>query len=261
MSPYLRCFAYPFTKANLPVMLIGIAVFVGIPLVLSRVPFSGVLVVIVQLFLVAYYAVFLQSILGASMMGREEFPAWPEHSDPQDLMADILSLAGPYVVSFLPLLVLRCCYANFGAFGERAWGYLTFFLSGPTPYSLPDVPSWFGPVSWALAGLGLLYLPMALLVWSFYGGRSILNPFAVVRSACRTGPSYLLLVGLIAGLCAAGWGIGAVTARFRTDFLESLASALILFYALAVALRLVGVHYHVNRGKLDWERVEPEPVG
>src|SRR5881394_2100735 len=187
VTSYLRAFAYPFRKANLGVVLLGAAVFAGVPLAISLIPRGAVLALIVQLFLVAYYAVFLQSILRSAMAGRDEFPAWPDQIHGVDLAEDVFALAGPYVVSFLPLIVLRCCYAHFGALGQEMWGYLGLFLSGPTSYSLSDVPPWLGPVSWALAGLGLLYLPMALLVWSFYGGSSILNPIAIFRSAGRTG--------------------------------------------------------------------------
>jgi len=179
MTAYLRCFGYPFRKDNLPLMALGAVVFVGVPAIWSLIPLAGVLVLLIQVFLVAYYAVFLHSILGASMGGRDEFPAWPEQAGVQDLAEEIFALAGPYVVSFLPLIALRCAYVNFGTVGERAWGYAGLILSGPLPYQLPEVPPWFEPLSWALAVLGLLYLPMALLVWSFYGGSAILKPLAV----------------------------------------------------------------------------------
>ena len=68
MAPYLRCFGYPFRKSNLPLMVLGCVVFVGIPTFISLIPFAGVLALIVQVFLVAYYAVFLHSMLGASMV-------------------------------------------------------------------------------------------------------------------------------------------------------------------------------------------------
>lgn len=254
MVPYLRCFGYPFSKANLPLMVVGCAFFVGIPTVVSLVPMSVVLVLIVQLFLVAYYAVFLHSILGASMAGRAEFPAWPEEASLQELGEEIFALAGPYVVSFLPLIALRCAYANLGDLGARAWGITSLILSGPLGYTLPQVPVWFEPLSWALSGLGLLYLPMALLVWSFYGGSSILNPVAVARSARRTGASYLAVVAGIAATFFGLWGFGRLTSRLPYGWLQSLADALALFYALAVMMRLVGTHYFLNREKLDWER-------
>src|SRR4029079_12725 len=121
---------------------------------------------------------------------------------------EIFALAGPYVISFLPLIALRCAYANFGALGERAWGYAGFILSGPLPYDLPEAPPWFAPLSWALAVLGLLYLPMALLVWSFYGGSAILKPFAVLRSIRQTGATYLFVVAGIAATLFGVWGFG-----------------------------------------------------
>src|SRR5207245_345997 len=135
---------------------LGCVVFVGIPTFISLIPFAGLLALIVQVFLVAYYAVFLHSMLRASMAGRDDFPGWPEHAGVQDLGGEIFALAGPYVISFLPLIALRCAYADFGALGARAWGTAGFFLSGPLPYSLPQTPPWFVPLSWMLAGLGIL---------------------------------------------------------------------------------------------------------
>ena len=254
MAATFRCFGYPFRKSNLALMALGAVVFVVVPTVFSLIPIAGVLVLIVQLFLVAYYAVFLHSILGASMAGRDEFPAWPEQAGVQDLAEEIFALAGPYVVSFLPLIALRCAYANFGAVGERVWGAAGLILSGPLPYDLPEVPPWFEPLSWALAVLGLLYLPMALLVWSFYGGSAILNPFAVVRSIRQTGRSYMVMVAAVAATLSALWGFGRITARLPYGAIRSLADALVLFYALAVMMRLIGTHYFLNRDKLEWEK-------
>src|SRR5262245_5853025 len=115
MVPYLRCFSYPFRRSNLGLMVLGGVVFVVVPTVFALVPYAGVLMLLVQLFLVAYDAVFLHSILGASMAGRDEFPAWPDQAGVQDLAEEIFVMAGPYVISFLPLIALRCAYANFGA--------------------------------------------------------------------------------------------------------------------------------------------------
>src|SRR6185503_5769697 len=94
-------------------------------------------------------------------------------------------------------------------------------------------------VSTALLIGGWLYLPMAILVWTYYGGTSILNPIAVVRTAWRTGAAYLLVVILFAAMVIAAWGVSLIPGRFITGF----GAALLVFYALVVAMRLLGTHY------------------
>ena len=258
MASPLRALGYPFSKANRGVTLLGAAAFVLVPAVLSLLPFSLPLVLAVQLFLLAYYAVFLHSILDAARAGRDEFPAWPDSLHGIDLAEDVFAMAGPYVISFLPLIILRCLYTHFGALAKEAWGYATLILSGPMSYELPDVPAWFQPVSWGLAALGLFYLPMAILVWSFYGGTSILNPVAVIRSAARTGPGYLLLVALLAALLFGLWGTERALAHLPLEGPRSLLTALARFYVLIVGMRLIGSHYFVNRDRLGWERTDDQ---
>ena len=56
------------------------------------------------------------------------------------------------------------------------------------------------------------------------------------------------------------WGLGRLTARLPYGWLQSLADALALFYALAVMMRLVGTHYFLKREALDWEGAGKDSV-
>src|SRR5205809_2463432 len=140
----------------------------------------------IDFLILAYYAVFLRSILHASMEGREELPLWPEMSHPTDLAEEVFSIVAPFIVSFFPLIILRASIAGIGALQS-----LGFIVQSALPVPLLESSPWVGVLSTLLLIGGWLYLPMAILVWVFFGGSSILNPIAVARSAWRTGPSYL----------------------------------------------------------------------
>lgn len=252
---YLEAFAYPFRRGNAGVMILGAVVFTFPLLLLAAVPLAGYLALALIVFLVLYYSLFLQGILESSSLGKDSFPAWPDDIAGWSLLEKTFTILAPYVVSFAPLIALRCLFADFDELGREMTGILTMFLSGPLPYAPARVPPWFEPVSWGQAVLGMLYLPMAILVWSFFGGNSILNPVAVVRSAVRTGSAYLLLVVLLAALLFAWWAIGGLLTALPAA-LRVVTSTLALFYVLCVSMRLIGRHYFLHRAKLGWEREE-----
>lgn len=249
-----RGLAYPLQKSNLWILIAGVAAYF-IPQLLARAfPVSGWVAAVVQAALVLYFALFLQAILESSMAGKESFPGWPEASSALAYLEAILGILGPYVVSFLPLIALRCVYADFGNLGRQGFGVIGIFLSGPIPYHAPQSPAWFEAASWCLAAAGLAYLPMALLVWSFFGGNAVLNPLIVIRNAMRAAGSYALTVVLVAALLVGWWAATGLFAQLAIGWLHSLAGGFTLVYVLCVAMRLIGLHYFLNREQLQWER-------
>jgi hypothetical protein len=250
---YFEAFAYPFRRENLGVLGLGIFVLAIIPAILSFVPIAGgALGLCIDLGIVGYYALFLQSILHASMEGRPELPAWPEMQHPTDLLEDFFSIIAPFMVSFLPLIVLRASIAGLSALQSMG-----FILRSAVPAALAGSSPGMMLLSGILLAGGWLYLPMAILVWTYYGGSSILNPVAVLRTAWRTGPSYLLLVFLVASLVMAAASVSLIPGKFITMF----GSSLLVLYALIVAMRMLGTHYRIHRERLGWEgRQAPEPV-
>jgi hypothetical protein len=136
----------------------------------SLVPIGGALLSgLISLFLLGYDALFLQSILHASMQGEDRIPAWPEIGGLADLFEDLLSIVAPF-----PGFILE---SSMPAFSETS------------------------PLMVALSLLflvaGWLYVPLAILVWTIYGGWSIFNPVAVAKAAWQTGPSYLGLAATV----------------------------------------------------------------
>jgi len=249
---YLRGFAYPLQKNNPSVLIAGVAAFF-LPQVLAwAFPISGWVAAVVQAAL--YFALFLQSILESSMAGKDSFPGWPEHSSALAYLESVFGILGPYVVSFLPLIVLRCAYADFGNLGRQGFGVVSVFLSGPIPYAVPQSPAWFEPVSWILAAAGMMYLPMGLLIWSFFAGNAVLNPVVVIQNALRAGGSYAVTVGLVSGLLVAWWGALSLLSQFPLAWARPLMGAITLVYVLCVAMRLIGLHYFLNHHLLRWER-------
>jgi hypothetical protein len=238
-------------------MLAGVAVLALGPallkLLIPRNQMAGAALCLgIDFLVLAYYAVFLRSILHASMDGREELPLWPEMSHPTDLAEEFFSIVAPFIVSFFPLILLRASIVGIGALQS-----LGFIVQSALPVPLSEASPWTGALSALLLIGGWLYLPMAILVWVFYGGSSILNPIAVARSAWRTGPSYLLLVLLVAAMVMAAWGVSVIPGNFIT----TLGTWLLTFYALVVAMRLLGTHYLIHREDLGWEAPRaPEPL-
>ncbi len=251
---FLRAFAYPLSKNNLWVMAVGVTAFCLPQVVAWVLPATGMLVWVIQFLLVLYFALFFQGILETSMAGKSDFPAWPEQPNLLAYAESIFGILGPYVVSFLPLIVLRCAYADFGELGRKGFGLILIFLSGPIPQVVPKAPAWFEPVSWALAAAGLAYLPMALLIWSFFGGNAVLNPVMVIRNCLRAAGSYALLIGLVAALLL-GWMLAVrMLVELPFEWARSLLTLFSLFYVACVIMRMIGLHYFANRERLQWER-------
>jgi len=251
VNRYAEAFTFPLRKQNLGILVLGLFVLSFLPTLFSLVPIGGAAISgVITLFLVGYYALFLQSILHASMQGEDRIPPWPDISHPGDLLEDVLSIVAPFLVSFLPLLLLRCSIA--GVSELRSAG---FILQSSMP-----VFSESSPLMMALSLLfivaGWLYFPMAILVWTFYGGWSILNPVAVAKAAWQTGPSYLALAATVWGMVTAAWSVSLIPGMVITAF----GSSLLVFYALVVAARLLGMHYRRHRAALGWERETPEPA-
>jgi hypothetical protein len=253
VKPYWDAFAFPFRREHLGVLVFGLFVLTFIPAGLSLIPIGGSAIGnVLDLLLLGYYAVFLQSILSATMEGSDRIPAWPELESPMELANEFFTIVAPFLISFLPLILLRVSAAGWGALQSSG-----FVLRTSMPASLAEgAPSRIA-IELVLLALGWLYLPMATLAWTFYGGSSILNPAAIAKAAWNTGPRYLLVAGLVWMMVTAAWAVSLIPGEFLTSF----GSSLLVFYALIVAIRLVGTHYRLHREQLGWERMGQQRAG
>lgn len=226
MKRLFEAFAYPFAYGNAFILILGVAVMS----VLSWLT-AGYLL---QIAFLGYYALYLREILSASMEGKKELPYWPDWSDYQDFIQDLLSIVVPFAVSFGPLLLFRWLYEGADSTGPGA-----------------------AVLSILLFLLGWLYLPMAILVWTFHGAWNVLNPVAVAISAWRTGPTYLGMSALMAVLVSAGGAVRLIPAGMLTTF----GASMLTFTALVISMRMLGTFYRMNREILGWDRsARPEPV-
>jgi hypothetical protein len=248
-----EAFRYPFARGNAFILILGVAVLSILTAVFSFIPIAGGIVgFILQNVFAGYYALYLREILQVSMEGRESLPAWPDWHHPDEFFDELLSVLAPFFVSFLPLLILRIVHDGLDVLGSPS-----FFFQSALPSGLVIGAGAYTVVSVVLFALGWLYLPMAILVWTYYGGWSIWNPVAVARTAWKVGPSYLGLTALTALLLTAAWSVTLIPAGMLTTFGQSI----LVFYALVVSMRLLGTFYLAHRERLGWEtRERPEPV-
>jgi hypothetical protein len=116
VNPYWAAFAFPFKRENAGPLVFGLFFLTLLPTALGAVPIGGAgLALVVDLLLTGYYVVFLHSILKTTMVGDDRMPSWPEFSSPWELFEDSLAIAAPFVVSFLPLILLRVSAVGMGA--------------------------------------------------------------------------------------------------------------------------------------------------
>jgi hypothetical protein len=252
VNPYWAAFAFPFKRENRGILVFGLFVLSVGPWILGLIPLGGSMVLfVVDLALLGYYAVFLRAILQTTMEGGDHIPPWPDMDSPFGLVEDFLSLLSPFLVSFLPLILFRASLAGFDALIDSG-----FVLRSSMPAPLTDGCLWRLSLEIPLLVLGWLYLPMATLAWTFYGGWSILNPVAVAKAAWSTGASYLGVVGLTWAMVTAAWTVRLIPGEYLTSF----GSTLLVFYALIVAIRILGIHYRLHREQLGWERLRSDAV-
>lgn len=244
MKRLFEAFAYPFAYGNAFILILG----VGVMSVLSWFTAGHFL----QLVFFGYYALYLQAILSTSMEGENRLPFWPDWSHYDDFLQDMLSMLAPFGVSFLPLLVFRALHEGAGNLASPA-----FVLSTALPSGLLLSSPATAILSTLLFAWGWLYLPMAMLVWTFYGSASMFNPVAVARAAWATGPTYLLMCVLVAALVSAAWCVTLAPSPMLTTF----GASMLIFTALVIAVRMLGTFYRMNRETLGWDRsVRPEPA-
>jgi hypothetical protein len=251
MKLYRDAFAFPFKRENAGPLVFGLFFLTLLPTALGIVPVGGAaLALVVDLLLTGYYAVFLQSILKTTMVGDDRMPSWPEFSSSWELFEDFLAIVAPFVVSFLPLILLRVSSVGMDALQSAG-----FLVRSAVPGALSEGSLWRAGVELLLLIVGWLYLPMATIAAAVHGNSSILNPVAVARAAWSIGPSYLGVAATIWAMLTAAWSVSLIPGGTLTTF----GSTLLVFYCLVVASRLLGGHYRLNRERLGWERTAPEP--
>jgi hypothetical protein len=154
-------------------------------------------------------------------------------TDAQSLAGEVFRILIPVVVSFLPLIGM--------------WIYWTMSDATRGDIRPPHVA-----IVAATALLGLCYLPMALLVYSFYGQIAVVKFWAIGAAIVRIPGDYFKAVALLAGLFALHAAAGALALRWPLWISVPLLSA-VLYFTMVAAMRATGMVYHRNRIRLGWE--------
>ena len=184
---------------------------------------------VLGVFSCGYLFAYMQRIMMASAHDEPRLPGWPDFTD---WSSDIIR---------------PCCLLLFTALVCLAPG-LTYLIGSKVNGAATD-----SNLLYLLAGLGLLYFPMALLAVSLSDSFSALSPWVVVPSIGRVPGQYLVCTLVVFGLVA----IGQVSQQFLPELIPiplvpSLVGSFIAFYALAVEMRILGLLYYTNRERFGW---------
>jgi hypothetical protein len=234
----LDALIYPLRPAHAARLAIG-AGFACVPVlvaaVLPELPYVGVVALLISGVVFGTILVFLHSIMESSTRGEAAMPGWPEATSAGELVSGALHVLFPLAVSFLPMI-----------------GYWAYVVISVEWEGVRTITTERLAVTAALAAAGLVYLPIATLIFSFWGEWALFNVVGTIRSVARMPGDYfrvvLLLIGLLMLNSVAGW-IAA-----RLPWIVSLVfGAFAGLYLLAVAMRAIGLLYHRNRARLGWE--------
>jgi len=229
---------YPFRGQNLGLMGVG-AGFACVPplvwAVLPQLPYVGLIGLAIESLVLGYIMLFFYAVMESGTRGEPVLPGWPQMDDTREMMNRVLHMLAPLIFSFLPMIAF--------------WLYLG--ISG----ALQGVSMITPARLWITVGLGfggLCYLPIALLIFHFYGEIQILNVIAAGRSIFRMPGDYAAVVVLLLVLFGLHGVVSWLTAGLPA-FLSVPLAALGGFYIFTVAMRAIGLMYHRNRERLQWD--------
>jgi|ERR1043166_5575738 hypothetical protein len=227
--------AFPFRRDNAAFVALGTALCSLPPLVawiLPALPYVGLIAWIVEGFVLCYTLIYFQSVLESSTRGDERLPMWPDQVDFQSLAADAFRVLLPLMISFLPLIVFTVAWV----FAHGTW----------------EMAAWARWTSIGMFAACFLYLPIALLIYSFYGEWAVLNVVAAARSIARIGRPYFAVAALLLVLLGAHAFISSRLLLLPGVLAVPIASFL-FFYVMIASMRAVGRLYANHRERLGWE--------
>lgn len=230
----LEALAFPLRRDNAIFLAFGTGLCSVPPVIaylLPALPYVGIIALIVEAVVLCYVLVYFQSVLETSMRGDAKLPMWPQ-DELQELLGKAFHVIVPLALSFMPLVA----FVVWRVFTTGSWALEGGMLAAAV----------------ALFALGVLYLPVALLIFSFYGETAILNIVAAVRAIERIGVAYFGVVALVLVLFGAYTVVGAFMVRWPM-VLAVPAGSCLFFYCMMVAMRAVGLLYVRHKERLGWE--------
>lgn len=225
MTSFLDAFSYPFRKGGWVALLTG----AGFSLVLEVGQWVPIVGIPVAVFSAGFFAAVFLRIVATTMIGDDELPDWPSVTAlVDDILLPLLRVLGLGIIAFAPWLVVSFWpLFGFPALGGREEELL-----------------------YATWGLGMVYLPMAVLGSVVYGNLWGALPHVVLPAIFRAMPVYLFALVALALTVAAGWMVDELTGKLPP--LRLVVMSLVGLYGLMVQGRLIGLIYRERREALGW---------
>lgn len=166
------------------------------------------------------------AVIAETARGEDEPPDWPELTEPGDVLRPLGLILASLAVCFLPVTAFAI------VLGE----------------ALIEAQS----AMWALIGLGVFFLPMALLSAGLHDSLSGLNPVLLLRSIARIGPAYLAAIATLAVVVVLAY----VLVSIPIPILGSLFGIAVDLYCGIVMARVIGLLYACYEDRLRWFTVD-----
>ena len=209
-------FVYPF-RGHGPWMLLGFVAFWVVMLIVSFVAIIGFFLGVLML---AYLSRYALDLIRSSANGDPDPPDWPDITDLDDTVRDLLFFLGTVGICFAPTAVY----------------YFGFYQKGTSG----DV--WF----WAFVGLGTLLVPMSLLAVALYDSILAVNPVIVFRAIAKMPVHYVTACAFMGLAIVLVFAVGAI------PYAGWILRVFLPLYLLMVEMRIIGLLYYTHRKKLAW---------
>jgi hypothetical protein len=222
-------FRYPCQGDGL--ILIGSAVVCfSVLQLMAFAPLIGrVIASIMGLLATGYLCSYLKEIIYTTGNGRNTLPDWPDLGNWTD---DILPPAAQFILVILLIL------------GPP------FVMERLHPFDSDSVNSAFA-LGWLL--LSGILAPMGLLMIVMFDSIGALNPFTIVLAIARA-PGPYFTAALLVDFVLSAYAVLSYLAHLAhlPWFLSALVMGFVELYALAVAMRILGLLYRTEKDRLGW---------
>ncbi len=173
-----------------------------------------------------YLFLFMQSIITLTVSEEDAELSWPDFENVWDsAFRPLLQMLAILLVTLLPCLLYVGCVKH-----PEGW------------------------VSLALAGLGLLYLPMSLLALTIYDSVFALNPLLTFPAMAKAPEQYVVCVAILAALWIGTWALqSGVALLMPNEFVPAVITVFLALYTLCVEMRILGLLYCAKKKEFGWK--------
>ncbi len=215
-------FAYPLRGQAKWLLLVG-AVSFTVASWFTWVPIMGW---ILAALILGYICAFMVKVVGHSARGDRHLPDWPDVTDAyDDIVRPLVLVVGTVFVTMLPAIVL--------GLGHLADGWRTVQAAR------------------IAFGVGLLYLPMALLGVCLTENFLMASPHVVIPAMLKVPVEYVTACAALAAVVALRW-FGVPAVESQVSFFGGIVAEFLALYCLVFEMRVLGVLYYTRQRRLGW---------